>query len=465
MTQANPQTREAAPVRAYRPQGIVAVAPMALGCELSLCPPVAYERRGEVAIVRVTGPLAHHADPCMQDYGSIRATWQAALSTRPRAIVLCIHSPGGECAGMLDCATGMRADAEAAGVPSYAHTDGVCASAAYALACAMGSVSCSVGANVGSIGVIAVLQNMAAAAAAQGIETTILTSGAHKADGNPMQAMTDAARAALQAGVDALASVYFSHVAAYRGGLAAQPLEARMFVGAAAQQAGLVDAVESLDGLISRLSAAHEAQVTGAKLESYHMASNESLRAALVAAAESGDEDAKRALAAYDAKAEGDGGEDDKKKKDEVASTSAAASDEEKDEDKALTASLTSLAAQVQSQGAELAQLRAEKAANERSAFFASAGVSAEVQASLADLPLARIKAIVASLPKTAPNLASADFGAKPVTGGFGEGLTYHSAAAHDLDAQMGLTETVPGVEHGAVTLTLGVRKPKAASK
>lgn len=462
--------------RAYQPRGIVAVAPSALGMMLCGAPPVAVETRGTVAVVRVTGPLSHDADPCMQDYGAIRAAFQSALKNRPSAVVLAIHSPGGDVAGMLDCARGMRADAAAAGVPCYAHTDGTCASAAYALACAMGSVSASAAASVGSIGVIAVLQNMAAATAAMGVEVTVLTSGARKADGNPLLPMTDAARGALQAGVDALAGVYFAHVAEMRG-IDAAPLEAAMFVGAGAKAAGLVDEIESLDELCARICAQHaatpdasQASGGGASLGARIMSDKASLRAALAKAAEDGDEDAKRALAAFDAKA-GDSEDDDKK---DAKAVKAESDDEKKDDKKedakavkaAAAASDAGLASTVASLAATVNALQAEKAANERAAFFAkNPHISAEVQASLAHLSLEQVKGIVAVLPKPAPNFAESQqaTGTPGSQTGAGDGLTYLSPNARALDMQMGLVATELAVEHGATTLTLGVRKPVAA--
>lgn len=473
------ETEAATARRAYRPTGIVAVAPQALGMMLELCQPVSVETRGQVAIVRVTGPLAHHADVCMQDYGSIRAAWQGALKNRPAAIVLSIHSPGGDVAGMLDTATGMRADADAAGVPCYAHTAGTCASAAYALASAMAHVSASPSAQVGSIGVIAVLQNMAAAAAASGVETTVLTSGARKADGNPMLPMTDAARSALQAGVDALAAVYFAHVATYRA-IDAAPLEAAMFVGRAAQETGLVDEIESLDALVARISAPQGAAGSGvspgAKLDS-QMADKASLRAALAAAAEEGDEDAKRALAAFDAKAGEEEDKDKDKDKDAKASKASKAEDDKDDKhcashddgdekDKDASASASALSATVASLAAQVNALSAEKLANERNAFFAAnPHIGPELRASFKDMPLAQVKSIVAALPKPAPNFA-ADLqatGTKGDAAGVSGELTYHSPQAKSLDMQMGLVATELAVEHGATTLTLGVRKPVAA--
>jgi signal peptide peptidase SppA len=327
----------------YAPQGPLAITPQAYG--------VAYDvalaadgqaisciaTRGEIAIVSVRGPLMQHPDGCFRSYNEIQCDVETVLAARPKAVVLSISSPGGLVTGCFELASTLRTLAAAADVPLIAYVDGQACSAAYALACGCSRIVAPATADVGSIGVIGVLADATAQAAAAGMRFAVISSGKRKADGNPLTALTDDAIAAKQAHVDELAGHFFEHVAKARGMSAAtvRGLEAATFTGAKALRLHLVDEVQNLDQLLASLNQpASASQATAA--EKPQMSVKATLQAVLDddKASDEDKEQAKKALAALD------DGDDDKAAEDGDDDKAADDADDDKaaedgDEDKA----------------------------------------------------------------------------------------------------------------------------------
>lgn len=172
--------------------------------------------RDGVAIVNVRGPLMHHCEPHFDSYDAIKMRVQTALTTKPKAIVLSIDSPGGLVSGCFDTANEIAACCEAAGVPLYAYIDGQACSAAYALACVADVIVIPPSAEAGSIGCVAEMCSTAKIESAMGIDRRIITSGDRKADGNPGQPIADEAVAALTGKVMQLAGIFAEHVCSRR---------------------------------------------------------------------------------------------------------------------------------------------------------------------------------------------------------------------------------------------------------
>ena len=209
-----------------------------------------FERDGELAVVGVSGPLAQRAWSCWMfsgdGYDAIVQRAAAAFNDRDtRGVVLRLDSPGGEVAGCFEAVRSLRAMARDAGKPLVAYVDELACSAAYALACAADEVVLPDTGLVGSIGVIMTVESYAEALAAEGVSVALITSGEAKADGHPAVALSDDARARLQADVDQLAQVFAGEVAAARplDAKAVLALDARTFLGASAVSAGLADHV------------------------------------------------------------------------------------------------------------------------------------------------------------------------------------------------------------------------------
>jgi ClpP class serine protease len=466
--------------------GPLAIDPSALGLEFLICdltaPPFEIVAPG-VAAVTIAGPLTYGAGP-FNTYRRILDGARAALADESvHAVVLRLNTPGGDVWGSFEAARALRAAADTAGKRLIAYVESQACSAGYALAAVAHEVIATDTAVVGSIGVIAAVREESAALERAGIRFSVITSGARKADGHPAIPATDEALAALQKGVDAMAAVFFRHVATFRGGFDPAALEAATFVGAEALALGLVDRLQSFDATIQELSDPNAALgSSGAKSVSMAGKSKSAVRAALVAAiADDSDKEecarAKKALAIYD----GDDAEPEKKaddaepeKKDEPAEAAkaapAAAADpepEKKDEPPAAAAAAPaglSAAAVAEIVTKALADRDAKAAqATDRSALYEAYAVSADLRATLDGLPLDAARKIVEALPKPAGFKnpftgagASARAAAGPTAGaGQAEGTgNLPDEDREALDRAFGKADLKPSVTHKGTVST-----------
>ena len=248
------------------------------------------ERREDVAIVHVRGPLEHHDDSWGSDsYESILSRVGDAMSgadaaraytaqqhehgwrhqheddyeplpdrerTPPAAVLLCLDSPGGVVSGLNETVKALRKIARESKVKLVAYVNEMAASAAYALTCACSEVLAPPSAIIGSIGVISTMISQAAKDRADGFDVRLIMSGARKADGHPHVPITKDALAAERDRVDKLAASFFQIASKARGLSVAriQGYEAAIYLGRDAKKRGLVDSVCSLDDAILGLS-------------------------------------------------------------------------------------------------------------------------------------------------------------------------------------------------------------------
>lgn len=213
-------------------------------------------RRGNVAIIPVHGPIFRRANVFSQVSGAtsvqvLATDLHLALDAEEiEAVVLDIDSPGGEANGISEFAAQVFAGRSRK--PIHAYVGGTGASAAYWIAAACTSISVADTAVIGSIGVVQAVPNPKAKTAAD-IEIVSAQSPNKRPD-----VTTDEGRAVLQAEVDALASVFVSAVATYRGTTPDVVLEkfgkGGCLVGAAAKAAGMVDHVTSFEALVASLT-------------------------------------------------------------------------------------------------------------------------------------------------------------------------------------------------------------------
>lgn len=414
---------------------LLAIAPHALGIEHALCvtgPELfSLAAGGKAAVVAINGPLAY-APGQFDTYDSIRARFDLALASSADCVVLKINSPGGEVSGTFDTSRYMRARAAAAGKQLLTYVEAQASSSGYALASAGSQIFCSETASLGSIGVISCMKSEARAAAAAGIDFAVITSGARKADGNPLVPISDEARASAQASVDTMAGLFFALVLEHRG-VDAKPLEARSLTGAGAVSAGLADGVQRWDSFLAAietgaLGARTPLEASSAK-DSNSMPDDDkekpaedAVRAALAHATASDDPEKKaratRALAAYD--------EDEKEKATSAAPASAAddkpfPKDDDKKDEAVSAGGLNAIKAAFE---ARISAVEADRAAEKRTALFASRP----------DLPEATFKALagdsfdscvktLALIPVT-PGFKSqvAELDRKPAVGAVSEG-------------------------------------------
>ena len=339
--------------------GPVAIRATAIGILLD-CDPVEStpEVKDGVACVTVRGPLVQYANPFRDSYEAVFARVAAACASDAQSVVLKINSPGGDVFGTFETARAMRALFATAGKQAIAYVEGEASSAAYALACACERIVLTETSLIGSVGVINTIVSCARADAAQGVDVVLVTSGAHKADGNPHAPITDEAISANQEIVDDLAGVFWRWVQETRG-IDASGFEAGVFVGTRAVELGLADEVSSEGRLRETLAsgkqsqedaksvpADNDAQARGSTMADQKMiatpaaprasAFTEAMAALAKTAEEGNDADkakARKAIKAMIAEDKEDGG-DEPKKEEAKASSDEGEKDEKKDEKK-----------------------------------------------------------------------------------------------------------------------------------
>lgn len=244
----------------FEPRGLLAIAPSAIGQDFELPEAPASNVVDGVALEFIRGPIYQHPNAATDSYASIVARVSAALAGPAKAVVLVLDSPGGLVSGLFDAVRSLQAAAGSASKPLIAYVDGQACSAAYALACAASRIYVSDTADVGSIGVIAVLLDATASDEQAGLRFELVTSGARKSDGNPHSKISDAARANTQANVDFLAAKFFALVASARplSASSVKALEAGTFIGELAVNARLADRVASLPEVLAATIAGRE---------------------------------------------------------------------------------------------------------------------------------------------------------------------------------------------------------------
>ncbi|HBA7687831.1 TPA: S49 family peptidase, partial [Escherichia coli] len=128
-------------------------------------------------------------------------------------------------------------------------------SAAYAIASAADRIRVPRTGGVGSVGVIYVHCDMSRQMKDEGLNVTIITCGNRKAETSPLRPLSEAARSALQADIDAAGTLFIETVARNRGisADAVRALEARTLRADEGVQAGLADDVMSPDEAFSLL--------------------------------------------------------------------------------------------------------------------------------------------------------------------------------------------------------------------
>ncbi len=216
-----------------------------------------------IAIVPVVGTLVARssylgAASGLTGYGDIAERIEAA-ATDPavRAILLDVDSPGGEVGGLFDLVDQIQVIRAQCGKPIWAVADEAALSAAYAIACVADRLYVTQTGEVGSVGVVAVHVDESGADAQAGLAWSFIHAGAAKVDGNPHQPLSDSARAALQADVDALYGKFVALVAKCRKQPpeAIRATEAATYRGDQAVAAGLADRVGTLRQALADLSA------------------------------------------------------------------------------------------------------------------------------------------------------------------------------------------------------------------
>lgn len=170
------------------------------------------------------------------------------------SIVIDVDSPGGVAIGAFEAADAVRSAVNRKIVVAVAN--GLCCSAAYAIASAASRIVAVQDAVVGSIGVVLMHADHSKRLDKAGVAVTLIHAGARKVDGNPYQGLTGEVAAELQREVEKLMDLFVATVERGRPALtakAARALEARTYLGADAVKVGLADEVGSFVGTVRDL--------------------------------------------------------------------------------------------------------------------------------------------------------------------------------------------------------------------
>ncbi|HDZ74385.1 MAG TPA: S49 family peptidase [Aurantimonas coralicida] len=221
----------------------------------------AFDESTGIAHIPIEGELVHrfgHLNPHsgMTGYNAIKLkVLAAAEDPAVKGTLLDFDSPGGEVFGADGAAEAIFLAREAK--PIWALVNEMATSAAYWLASAANVVIAPPTADTGSIGVVMVHVDMSRALDIEGLTVTLIHAGAHKVDGHPFEPLPEGVEAGFQAEVDEIRNLFAGKVARNRGMTAAAVLdtEARVFMGAAGETAGLIDAVASEDEVIDEFAA------------------------------------------------------------------------------------------------------------------------------------------------------------------------------------------------------------------
>ncbi|WP_244423236.1 S49 family peptidase [Bradyrhizobium sp. ORS 375] len=217
-------------------------------------------RRGNVAVIDVAGPLFKRANLMTSycgatAYETVRRDLQAAMdNTSITAILLNIHSPGGEAAGVAELASAIHAVRGRKRIVSYAGDQA--ASAAFWVGVAGDEFLIGPTAALGSMGVVAGYRDTSAQDAARGIKTIEFVSS--QSPYKRVDINTQEGRDRVQARVDAMAAVFVETVAQYRGVSVEHALahfgQGDVLIGKAAVDAGMADGIATFEQVLASLS-------------------------------------------------------------------------------------------------------------------------------------------------------------------------------------------------------------------
>ena len=213
-----------------------------------------------VAVFDLHGTLVHRsswmdAASGLLSYQQVADEFRAAVENpQVKAILLSLNSPGGEVSGLAELADEVFA-ARKSGKRIVAVASDMACSAAYWIGSAASEFYATESAAVGSIGVVVAHMDVSEADKKAGVKVTHIHAGARKVDGNPHEPLTDEGRETLQALVDKTYSVFVSKVAKFRGISpdAVRKTEARVFIGADAKAAGLVNGIRSTRDVLNEM--------------------------------------------------------------------------------------------------------------------------------------------------------------------------------------------------------------------
>lgn len=226
--------------------------------------------RGNIHVLKMHGTIMPRADFMMQMSGGVsletfrKAFMNAASDPNAAAIVIDGNTPGGM-VDMVPETANMIFKARRPDRPIVAVSNTMIASAGYYLASAADEIVMSPSANIGSIGVYTMHDDLSKRLEEQGVKKTTIFRGARKTERHPFAPLSKEAEAAIQKGVNVAYDGFTADVAKFRGvpvaTVRADPENSeehfgggRVYHAKEAVRLGMADRIETLDETIQRLA-------------------------------------------------------------------------------------------------------------------------------------------------------------------------------------------------------------------
>lgn len=236
--------------------------------------PVAATTSEGIAVIPIIGTLVSRsgyidAASGLLTYAEIGDAIASAMADPDvRGIILDMDSPGGEVGGLFDLVDRIGSLKQESGKPLWAVANESALSAAFAIASTADRIYVTRTGEIGSIGVVAAHVDESGADARAGLSWTFVFAGDRKIDGNSHGALSERARADIQADVDRLYGEFCTLVATNRGLSldAVRATEAAVFRGDLAIKARLADRLGTLDVALAEMTAEFEQPLASGRL-------------------------------------------------------------------------------------------------------------------------------------------------------------------------------------------------------
>ena len=216
---------------------------------------------GSTAILPLYGLITQKADIFTAMFGGTSAEIfgayfsQLAKSPDIKTIVFDVNSPGGEVFGTSELVDKIKATKNGKKVIAVANS--LMASAAYWISTTADEIVSTPSGITGSIGVIAIHEDISEMAKQAGVKFTIITSNEHKGEGNPYEPLTETAKTSMQQRVNYYDDMFVKSVSENRRISQKQLRETygngKTYTSADAIKLGVIDKVATLEQVITKI--------------------------------------------------------------------------------------------------------------------------------------------------------------------------------------------------------------------
>lgn len=210
---------------------------------------------GNIAVIPIVGPLSKDGYWGTSTLDLREKLFAAENDASIDGVLLSIDSPGGTVAGTMEAADAVYRMKKRKPVVAFA--EDLMASAAYWIGSVADEIVASPMSEVGSIGTVAAVMDMSAAAGAAGYKVHVISTGAYKGMLTPGAPVEDAHLAEVRRRVEEMNMYFLGAVAKNRRmgeKKMAEVSDGRVWMGEDAVRLGLVDSIGGIDDAMKELS-------------------------------------------------------------------------------------------------------------------------------------------------------------------------------------------------------------------